>query len=441
MRENSWIFGLIRSLRLTHEQEAPEEIHNTIEKGIVFRGTNLWILIFAILVASVGLNMNSTAVIIGAMLISPLMGPINGVGYSVATYNLDLFKRSLKNLAFASAAGLIASTFYFLLTPIHGEHSELLARTSPTIYDVLIATFGGLAGIVAISSKNKGNVIPGVAIATALMPPLCTAGYGLATGNLGYFAGALYLFMINSVFIALSSMIVSQVLKLPKKSHLLTREIKNKNIAIGAVVAITVLPSFYLGITLVQKEHFKQDADRFVTQVNIWEGNYLLKHEVNPDTRTIVLTYAGNEIDGKSEKRLRQQAEAFGLEKCTIDVRQGLKLGDQGLLQESNAELGVQTAEINRLRSVVVSHEQKIDSLEMISEKGEYLLKELKSLYPEVQSCSFAMSKAYVDSLKYPIPTSIVFIELKDSLELKDRQKIERWLKHRLQTEKLILRF
>lgn len=441
MKEDSWIFSVIRFLRLTHEQESPVLIHETIEKGIVFRGTNLWILIFAILVASVGLNMNSTAVIIGAMLISPLMGPINGVGYSVATYNFDLLKRSLKNLAFASSAGLVASTFYFLLTPVHGEHSELLARTSPTIYDVLIATFGGLAGIVAISSKNKGNVIPGVAIATALMPPLCTAGYGLANANFGYFAGALYLFLINSVFIALSSMVVSQFLKLPKKSFLLSREIKNKNIVIGLVVGVTVIPSFYLGITLVQKEHFQQDADRFVTQVNVWEGNYLLKHEVEPDERKIVLTFAGNEIDDKSEKRLRQQAEDFGLEDCKIEIRQGLKLGDQGLLQQSNAELGAKETEINRLRSVVLSHEEKMDSLQMIPEKGEYLLKELKSLYPEVQSCTYATSKEYVDSLKYPISVSMVFVDVKDTLARDDRNKIERWLKHRLQTEHLILRF
>ena len=261
MKEDSWLSSLFKLLRLTHEAEDHEVIHDTIEKGIIFRGTNLWILVFAILVASVGLNMNSPAVIIGAMLISPLMGPINGVGYSVATYNFELLKRSLKNLAFAASAGLVASTVYFFVTPVHGEYSELLARTSPTIYDVLIATFGGLAGIVAISSKSKGNVIPGVAIATALMPPLCTAGFGLAIGNLNYFAGAMFLFLINSVFIALSAMVVSQLLKLPKKSFLLSREIKNKNIVIGLVVVITVLPAFYLGITLVEKEKFQDNAE------------------------------------------------------------------------------------------------------------------------------------------------------------------------------------
>src|SRR5574344_825089 len=190
---------------LDTEVENFDNIHQEILKGVSFRGTNLWILFFAIIVASVGLNMNSTAVIIGAMLISPLMGPINGMGYSIATYDFDLFRKSAKNFLFAILSSLVASTLYFVLSPVSTAHSALLARTSPTIYDVLIALFGGLAGIVAISSKQKGNVIPGVAIATALMPPLCTAGYGIATRQFDFFFGAFYLFTINTIFIAIAS--------------------------------------------------------------------------------------------------------------------------------------------------------------------------------------------------------------------------------------------
>jgi len=184
---------IFRFLDLTSDLDDIDQIHSSIEKGIIFKGTNLWILIFAIVIASVGLNTNSTAVIIGAMLISPLMGPINGMGYSIATYDFALFQRALKNFTFAVAASLLASTVYFSISPLSRAHSELLARTSPTIYDVLIALFGGLAGIVAISSRHKGTVIAGVAIATALMPPLCTAGYGLATLQFSYFFGAFYL--------------------------------------------------------------------------------------------------------------------------------------------------------------------------------------------------------------------------------------------------------
>ena len=156
MEDKGPLQKLLSFLQLTHEQEEHGLVRETIEKGIIFRGTNLWILVFAILIASVGLNMNSTAVVIGAMLISPLMGPINGIGFSVATYDFNLFKKSVKNYSFSAIAGLVASTIYFIITPIHTEHAELLSRTSPTIYDVFIAMFGGLAGIVAISSKKKG---------------------------------------------------------------------------------------------------------------------------------------------------------------------------------------------------------------------------------------------------------------------------------------------
>jgi uncharacterized hydrophobic protein (TIGR00271 family) len=172
---------------LANEQDSPQTIHDNIMSGIVFKGTNLWILMVAIVIASVGLNVNSTAVIIGAMLISPLMGPIIGIGYGLGTYDFDLVRQSIKNYLLAVVIGLIVSTLYFSISPLNEAHSELLARTTPTIYDVLIAFFGGLAGFIAIVSRYKGNVITGVAIATALMPPLCTAGYGLATGKWNFF--------------------------------------------------------------------------------------------------------------------------------------------------------------------------------------------------------------------------------------------------------------
>ena len=176
-----------------------DEAENAIREGVTFRGTNILILILAIFIASLGLNTNSTAVIIGAMLISPLMGPIIGIGLGVGIQDFELIKRSLRNLVMATGFSVLTSTLYFLISPVSEGHSELLARTSPTIYDVLIGLFGGGAGIIAIGSKSKGNVIPGVAIATALMPPLCTAGYGIATLQLNYFFGAFYLFLINSI--------------------------------------------------------------------------------------------------------------------------------------------------------------------------------------------------------------------------------------------------
>jgi uncharacterized hydrophobic protein (TIGR00271 family) len=441
MKEGSWLNSLFNFLRLTREQEDNAIIHEAIEKGVVFRGTNLWILVFAILIASVGLNMNSAAVVIGAMLISPLMGPINGIGYSVATYNYPLLRKSLNNFGFAASAALVTSTLYFLLTPIHTEHSELLSRTSPTIYDVLIGLFGGLAGIVAISSKNKGNVIPGVAIATALMPPLCTAGYGLSMGNWGYFAGAMYLFVINSVFIALSAMVVSQLLKLPKQTFLLSREIKNKNIVIIIVTALTVIPSFYLGFTLVRKEKFIDTAEDFVQGVGLWEGNFLLSNSIDPDTKEINLIYGGNEFDERSIDRLYSKAKDMGLTDVKINAEQGLKINDYEALQQSNDEFSQINSEVDRLRSTLIFKEHSIDSLKSVPLIGESLLKEIKAIYPSINSCSYATSERYIDTLKESRPVSLVYMGSADFLEDEDKEKIFNWLKKRLKTNSVLLRF
>ena len=197
----------VRNFDLRQEKEDEQETIESIRRGVDFKGTNLWVLIFATFIASLGLNTNSTAVIIGAMLISPLMGPIMGFGLGLGIADFELIKRSFRNLATAALFSVITSTLYFLLSPLSEAQSELLARTQPTVYDVLIAFFGGMAGIVASSTKNKGNVIPGVAIATALMPPLCTAGFGLASGNLYYFFGAFYqfgLYLLGYLFGSLS---------------------------------------------------------------------------------------------------------------------------------------------------------------------------------------------------------------------------------------------
>ena len=197
---------------LPDKEDEQETIHQ-ISSGVVFHGANLWVLIFAIFIASLGLNVNSTAVIIGAMLISPLMGPIIGMGLAVGINDFALLKRAFKNYAVATVISVITATIYFALTPLNEAQSELLARTSPTLYDVLIALCGGAAGILAMATKGKGNVIPGVAIATALMPPLCTAGYGLAMGHLYYFFGAFYFFFINTVFICLSTFLGVRLFK------------------------------------------------------------------------------------------------------------------------------------------------------------------------------------------------------------------------------------
>jgi uncharacterized hydrophobic protein (TIGR00271 family) len=250
------IYQILDNFSLKNEKEKIDNVIDTITRGIVFKGTNLWILVFAIFIASLGLNVNSTAVIIGAMLVSPLMGPIMGMGLSLGINDLQLLKNALRNYIFATVVGLITSTIYFTITPINEAHSEILARTQPNIYDVLIAFFGGLAGIIATSSKQKGNVITGVAIATALMPPLCTAGFGLATLNWQYFSGAFYLYFINTVFIAFATLITVRFLKFPLK-HLADEvaEKKSKRI-ITTIVLITFIPSVYFGYDTIRNERY-----------------------------------------------------------------------------------------------------------------------------------------------------------------------------------------
>ena len=252
----------MRNFDLRQEKEDEQETIESIRRGVDFKGTNLWVLIFATFIASLGLNTNSTAVIIGAMLISPLMGPIMGFGLGLGIADFELIKRSFRNLATAALFSVITSTLYFLLSPLSEAQSELLARTQPTVYDVLIAFFGGMAGIVASSTKNKGNVIPGVAIATALMPPLCTAGFGLASGNLYYFFGAFYLFFINSVFICLATYLVVCLLKYPKKVFLDKQREKKVKRYVGLIVFFTIVPSLFLSYNLIRSSYFN---DRCVT--------------------------------------------------------------------------------------------------------------------------------------------------------------------------------
>jgi len=263
------MLGVLKSklqsyFNLTPYLEDEKVARQEILDGVSFRGPNIVILILAILVASLGLNTNSTAVIIGAMLISPLMGPIIGIGLGTGTYDFALIKRSARNLFMAAAFSVLASTIYFLISPVAEGHSELLARTSPTIYDVLIGFFGGGAGIVAVACKQKGNVIPGVAIATALMPPLCTAGYGLATWQLQYFTGALYLFLINSIFIATATLIGVKLFKFTQAT--IVDPVRKKKIKriVYAIIIITLLPSVYLTAQMITESFFVSDASHFV---------------------------------------------------------------------------------------------------------------------------------------------------------------------------------
>lgn len=300
-----------------------------ISKSVVFRGFNVWILFFAIIVASVGLNVNSTAVIIGAMLISPLMGPINGVGLAIGTFDEPLLRKSLKNLIFMVFISIVASTLYFLLSPISNARSELLARTQPTIFDVFIAFFGGLAGIVATSRKSQSiTVISGVAIATALMPPLCTAGYGIATGQIWYFLGASYLFFINSFFIALATFITVRLLGFPEAQYVDERRSRKVKRIITIFTLIVLVPSIYLAVDVIREAAFNTQSQKFVNEIQ--DSEMLAETEIIKSDReyhhrsqSITLILLGKQLEEAQVLQLQNILHnEYGLKKTNLIIKQ-----------------------------------------------------------------------------------------------------------------------
>jgi uncharacterized hydrophobic protein (TIGR00271 family) len=426
---------ILHYFKLEAELDDFDKIHESILKDVAFKGTNLWILMFAIIVASVGLNMNSTAVIIGAMLISPLMGPINGIGYGIATYNFVLFRLSVKNFSFAVLASLVASTLYFLVSPVSTAHSELLARTTPTIYDVIIAFFGGLAGIVAISSKLKGNVIPGVAIATALMPPLCTAGYGLATGQIEFFLGALYLFTINTVFIALASVAISQILKFPIRTIVDTAQKKKVNSWISIIIVLIFFPSVYFGYGLVQREKLSENAGRYISHVSMFEGNYLLDSRIEPHKRKITLVYGGMNLTDLQKMEIRSLAENYNLHDAKIEIKQGFSFES---FNEKNTDILMLKEEYSKLSVAIKQKDSIIEKLKEKSSYSDMITEEIKSIYPFLNECIYSETFERADSTGESLSKPLVVVKQgKTKLSSNDKVKISNWMKTRMKDDEV----
>jgi len=423
---------------LSHDKESLENVVSNIERGLVFRGTNLWILIFAILVASLGLNRNSSAVVIGAMLISPIMGPIMGIGLGIGINDIAILRKAITNFAVATVVALSTSTVYFLLSPLNEAHSEILARTSPNIYDVLIALFGGFAGVVATTSKFKGNVIPGVAIATALMPPLCTAGYGLATLQISFFLGAFYLFVINTVFIALSTFIIIRILHFPVQEVKNTRAEKMAHRIVWLVVLITLIPSLYFGYDLVQRDKFTNNANRFVNNEAHFTNDYLLNKKIDAETNSIVLVFGGAEISQEQINKLKAQLPKYSLDKTVLEVKQGFAY----LGNESKDD--VQAADLNQLSNILSQKEielkryQVSDTLKQYDTLARQIFRELKTNYNNVTSTAIQPIRTYKDS-SIVQRRFIVLLSVSRSFSRTEKIKIENWLKVRLRRSDLQL--
>lgn len=434
---------VIDSFRLKNEREDFEVISSNIDSGVVFKGTNLWILVFAVFICSLGLNVNSAAVVIGAMLVSPIMGPIIGMGFGIATTDLHLLKKALSNYLFAGLVGIIASTLYFSLTPINVAQTEMLARTSPNIYDVLIAFFGGLAGIIAIASKMKGNVIPGVAIATALMPPLCTAGYGLATFQMEYFLGAFYLFFINTVFISLATLLTARILKFPQKANLDTKIAKRTNRIIFGITILTIIPSIYFGYTMVQQDRYNQKAEEFLKSeiaTHPIPNVYLLDQEVDAANQKITLTYGGELIPKEDQESIKKKLPIFHLENTTLEIKQGFaNLKDKEDINPLAAELMAKKQLISSIKEELKVKNSNLDSIRMIQEIGGQVYKELKAQYPKVSSLTMQPGVKHTDS----IGTNAWLVQIcHDSLLVKeDKSRIQSWLKARVNGEEVFVNF
>ena len=368
---------------------------DSIRKGVEFKGANLWILIFAIFMASLGLNVNSTAVIIGAMLISPLMGPIMGVGLSVGLNDFELMKRSLKSFLITTAFSVTTATIFFLFTPIAEAQSELLARTSPTIYDVFIALFGGLAGVVALSTKEKGNVIPGVAIATALMPPLCTAGYGLASGNLIYFLGAFYLYFINSVFISLATFIGVRLMHFQRKEFVDKNREKKVRQYIVFIVILTMCPAIYLTMGIIRSTFFETAANRFVSEQLNFDNTQVLNKKIHyeGDSCEIRVVLIGPEVPEASIAIARSKMKDYKLENTKLIVLQGMNNNDamdlssiRAMVMEDfykNSEQRLQEQQVK-----ITTIQKSLERYKSYDEMSRKIIPELKVLYPSVTALS-----------------------------------------------------
>ncbi len=410
-----------------------------IRYNIPFRGPNVQILFCAIIIASLGLNVNSIPVIIGAMLISPLMAPIMGFGLSLGINDMELLKKSLKNLGVMVAISLFASTLYFLVSPLDMEHpTELLARTNPTIYDVLIAFFGGVAGTIEVARKEKGTVISGVAIATALMPPLCTVGYGLAQWNWEYVLGALYLFCINSLFIALATYIMVKQMKFASVESDNEKQEKRRKQMIALVILIVIVPSFISGYSIVMENNFNRSVNRFISENKTIGKSYIYDSKIDNTKKPAVITLymAGERLTDTERENIYEHAEKYGFLHGQIvfnedAVNTFVPLNQEALVQDifanNEKQLREREARIQQL-------EQQIAAYEAAELPAGQLTKEIKAQYAAVQGVVFARGKQVNAETAEEKPQIIVILtaEPNKRLSTEELSQIRSWLPIRL---------
>lgn len=427
------------------DKDDEQAIIDQISSGVTFRGANLWVLIFAIFIASLGLNINSTAVIIGAMLISPLMGPIIGMGLAVGINDLALLKRSAKNYGVATLISVVTATVYFLISPLGEAQSELLARTSPTLYDVFIAFCGGAAGIIAICTGGKGNVIPGVAIATALMPPLCTAGYGLATGHLLYFLGAFYLFFINTVFIALATYGGVWLMAFKQHEFLTPERTKRAQQIVTAIVVVTMIPAVYMTVNIVRDSIFNNNVQKFVKAELAQIGTQIISNSVDKDSMKLSIVSVGREITEQRQKEAQQRLTFYGMTGYRLQVIQGAQSDSVMLLsRERSAMNTVREADSRRLLEMSAQINGLIGQLDEYARyeslSGE-LRGEMSALFPQISTFSLSrVAEMHRDTTAVDhYVAALISISGDKRLSVSERRKLEDWLRSRVKADSLVV--
>jgi uncharacterized hydrophobic protein (TIGR00271 family) len=416
-----------------------------IKADIPFKGATAWILICSIFVASIGLNANSTAVVIGAMLISPLMGPILGIGLSIAINDIDTLRKSLVNLATMLVLSLLTAFLFFYLFPLSQDNSELLGRVKPDIRDVLIAFFGGLALIIARTKKGTvASVIFGVAIATALMPPLCTAGYGLSQGNFDYFFGAMYLFTINTIFIALATFIVLKILRFPMLKYANSQ--RRKNIArIVTILAVTaMLPAGWTFYDVLQETRYELDYMSYLeSEINQNDNLWLQREKIDTDTRKITLNFNG-EITEATKSDLINELKGYEyLQDFSLVIN-----GNKNRSADKILELyDIAINKIEKRDSIIAAREFDIDSLKLAlsSHKNEMdtdlflnLSKDAKIQFSDLESFGYAKMLAS-SNFRYADTITLVKTQwnsnLSDSLAVLRKQDLKTWIEQELNIE------
>ena len=427
------------------DMEDEKEIVAQITSGVSFRGANLWVLIFAIFIASLGLNVNSTAVIIGAMLISPLMGPIIGMGLAIGINDFQLLRRAAKNFAIATVISILTATVYFLITPLGEAQSELLARTSPTIYDVLIATFGGAAGILALCTKGKGNVIPGVAIATALMPPLCTAGFGLASGHLLYFLGAFYLFFINTVFISLSTYLGVRLMRFHRKEFQTASAARKSRRAVMAIAILTIIPSLLMTVGIVRRSISDNNVNRFIKTELSQSGTQVISSDLDRDNQILNIVAVGREINDSTIRVAQKNLVHYSLADIKLNIIQGeksdsaMRLGKKlSQITTSREEEKQKMVEMSAKLSETSNRLEQYTRLEQLTPD---VMAEMRNLFPQVNALSLskvAQSRRDTTATMHFV-AAIISLNPKARLTPADRQRIHDWLQTRVKADSLVV--